>query len=579
MTNIYDDETLINYCSQRKRRQLLFIPKSRNELISPYENTSLTKTQLDMRRKVEILKYSNNKSNNKINNDTQKQLWKKLVQNITTKQNYGRIFQYFYNRNLDIYQSYLKKSFIDYSCPLDRTPRPSSNSDVPGSMLLYEDPTIPLYNYKIYNNYGILNDVNDYNILVNSNTNFFVPDHTNTFVYYLYSEKPIDKLGNFTFNIPISLYVNGIVNNSSLSYGDHLSFTGPNSPSFTIKDIKCDVYYKYNVSDEEIHKHIVSPDVTLESQRIVMDVSFTYTENVTSFTGIHYLQNIVVGPFDLNTEGQLIYDIHFTINIDETINALSTDFTTSYGILVNVEDSQTTSENCNFDSINPNLSNTFQEYSVDGFDSSKKTSQIVDTYYYNKEYEYTLITPDETPANIDVSQNICLSQYVYVDVNKYYNPDLLAYQNVYILKNTVFENNVFNVADVLYNPLVYYKLKIGTYYLVNIPKTHPIAILNSNNYIPINGEDNYNILYENNNNYGYTGYTSNYTRYENETYQIGPETVDLGVGDPENGDYIFMYGSIKIDVIRDFDKVSIYCYNHGFMGNRYLLQYDDGTTC
>ena len=78
MTNIYDDETLINYCSQRKRRQLLFIPKSRNELISPYENTSLTKTQLDMRRKVEILKYTNNKSNNKINNDTQKQLWKNI---------------------------------------------------------------------------------------------------------------------------------------------------------------------------------------------------------------------------------------------------------------------------------------------------------------------------------------------------------------------------------------------------------------------------------------------------------------------------------------------------------------------
>ena len=37
------------------------------------------------------------------------------------------------------------------------------------------------------------------------------------------------------------------------------------------------------------------------------------------------------------------------------------------------------------------------------------------------------------------------------------------------------ENNVFNVADVIYNPLVYYKLKIGTYYLVNIPKTHPFA--------------------------------------------------------------------------------------------------------
>jgi len=36
-----------------------------------------------------------------------------------------------------------------------------------------------------------------------------------------------------------------------------------------------------------------------------------------------------------------------------------------------------------------------------------------------------------------------------------------------------------------------------------------------------------------------------------------------------------MYGVVKVEVFEDFDKASIYCYNHGFMGNRYLLKYSD----
>ena len=85
------------------------------------------------------------------------------------------------------------------------------------------------------------------------------------------------------------------------------------------------------------------------------------------------------------------------------------------------------------------------------------------------------------------------------------------------------------------------------------------------------------ITYTNNNDVGYNLYNNNNNNNFNNTeqYQFGPETVYIDVNDPENGDYIFMYGVVKVEVFEDFDKASIYCYNHGFMGNRYVLKYSD----
>ena len=40
-----------------------------------------------------------------------------------------------------------------------------------------------------------------------------------------------------------------------------------------------------------------------------------------------------------------------------------------------------------------------------------------------------------------------------------------------------------------------------------------------------------------------------------------------------NGDYDFYYGDIDISVNDVFGSVSIYCYNHGYMGGKYKLLY------
>ena len=41
--------------------------------------------------------------------------------------------------------------------------------------------------------------------------------------------------------------------------------------------------------------------------------------------------------------------------------------------------------------------------------------------------------------------------------------------------------------------------------------------------------------------------------------------------------YEFYYGDITVNVLQSFDKISIYCYNHGYMGGENILQYNE--TC
>jgi hypothetical protein len=120
-------------CLLRTNIALNNVPPTRINIVSPYP--SFTRPQLDMRRKVEILKYSNNNSSSKTNNFSKKQQWSMLVNGITK------------NSSQAIVSSELPEVL---ECPLDDLiPTSSSSCDVPGkSILLQLDPTIPLYNYK-----------------------------------------------------------------------------------------------------------------------------------------------------------------------------------------------------------------------------------------------------------------------------------------------------------------------------------------------------------------------------------------------------------------------------------------------
>jgi hypothetical protein len=113
-----------SYCALRKLRMTNPTPPTRFTPISPYtnENRKFTKEELDMRRKVEILKYANTKASNKINRPTRSETFSGIV-----RRNQG-------NRRVN-------------DC--SNTPQLSSNSDVPGKPIyLRLDKNVPLYNYR-----------------------------------------------------------------------------------------------------------------------------------------------------------------------------------------------------------------------------------------------------------------------------------------------------------------------------------------------------------------------------------------------------------------------------------------------
>jgi hypothetical protein len=153
-------------CEQRRRQQLANIPSSRVEVISPYDTTRYTKFDLDMRRKAQILKY--NQLNTQVNNLSNNQKWSQLV-----KGNAAKVSPYNPNVFLggDLLPKYAPDVILDLelnkivACVSDGKPirtNPSASGVPPDPKVpfLYDDETVPLYNYVnpiSTRAYGILN--------------------------------------------------------------------------------------------------------------------------------------------------------------------------------------------------------------------------------------------------------------------------------------------------------------------------------------------------------------------------------------------------------------------------------------
>lgn len=130
---------------QKQKLAFYNIPPPRLNIISPYP--VYTKEQLDLRRKVEVLKYSGIQQNTKTNNYTKKQLFASLAKNTGISR---KVSQYLTNANTGLL------------C-LSNSTKPTSTtaSNIPGPpMILQYDPSVPLYNYGNHKNnrsYAIIN--------------------------------------------------------------------------------------------------------------------------------------------------------------------------------------------------------------------------------------------------------------------------------------------------------------------------------------------------------------------------------------------------------------------------------------
>jgi len=209
--NVCSDPGYLNIVAMKTRFKLFNVPPQRydNLINSPYDICNnlqkvFTQEELNMRRKVEILKYSANQTSTKTNNLTKKEKWVQLNNGYSQK------------RNLSY--SFIKKNLVpgttDYvqTCPSGTilyTPTYASN--IPGKLInLYEDPNVPLYMYSTQReSYGIINqEVNIQEFNYETNQNIYLSSvNRNGNIASIYILNPNTKTYNYNIQFPVSIFI------------------------------------------------------------------------------------------------------------------------------------------------------------------------------------------------------------------------------------------------------------------------------------------------------------------------------------------------------------------------------------
>lgn len=301
---------LSNICLQRARRQLLNVPIFRYDLVSPYGG-AYSQFDFDMRRKAEILKYNGNATNTKTNNSTKAQSFSQLVNNTKVAS---------VNANST-------KCVRDSSNNLIY--RPTTDSDVPGpAILLYDDETIPLYNYgnflqnrsypdqtpndfvywKIYTSDNILSNatsnVNQYSDSLTESYSIF-PTTVETTLFSIYILPNINKSTyTYTVNTPISISIDG-------------NYTNIYDLNFIVRlnSVNINVYYNTTVINGPTFP--TNPNIS----GFFSDISLNIPQNAGSFKAQSYIGNLIFQIPNLPTLNGYIFDIKLTF----TFNAFKND--------------------------------------------------------------------------------------------------------------------------------------------------------------------------------------------------------------------------------------------------------------
>ena len=176
------------------------------------------------------------------------------------------------------------------------------------------------------------------------------------------------------------------------------------------------------------------------------------------------------------------------------------------------------------------------------FNELSSNFSILESSFVNLDLSNTLNAIDI--SLISLQNNIGLSE----NISNKYTFDLSNINNIELVNenstvNVVNSKYIFNGSN-SYDASKKYGLRTGNYVLINIPQNHPIALLNND--------------------------ISNVISYSGDASKISTKNV---TGTNADGNYNFYYGDVSINVIGNFNQVSVYCYNHGYMGGENLLQY------
>ena len=287
-----------DFCEQRAVRQLYNVPLTRFNMdsVNPYLSGLYTKSQLDMRRKTEILKYSANKSSTQTNNLTKQQRFALLAR--------GRL--------PTPSQSQLKSGNFD--CVSDQNmPTPTSHCNVPGPIInLQYDETVPLYNYSGFNTRSYPNYVPDslapwqivtINDVWNDNTE---PEA----VFYLIINNVIDAPQHvYKVTIPIALMFSGtLVVPSSINPVTNPDYRDTRA-TITILRATLSVYYNGNLATTKL----------ANTSSAALDVSFNAAGafNASQLFGTLQFDNV-----SLYTQPTYVYK--FAVNLFLNITSTNT---------------------------------------------------------------------------------------------------------------------------------------------------------------------------------------------------------------------------------------------------------------
>ena len=210
------------FCQQRKLRMQFHVPNPRYDIISPYTDKNITKFDLDMRRKAEVLKHTGAQKSNQVNKLSKAQLFAQVVRGYSPAQKLlGR-------------QRGNPNGIIFCDSSMNRVL--TSSSDVPGPIRsLYLDESIPLYNYAPPENTfseNIYENDAGFRFFVNVTSTLFFPGVSQNIGALEILNKIPNEITNF--NMIISC-------DKTLVYDPKLFVTYGGSPVFMKSDI---VYHK-----------------------------------------------------------------------------------------------------------------------------------------------------------------------------------------------------------------------------------------------------------------------------------------------------------------------------------------------
>jgi hypothetical protein len=296
----------INTCKQRQLflMGIASLPKNRIEMVSPYPN--FTESQLNMRRKVEILQHTKNSSKGDQQSKSQK-FARSINKNANTILN---------NCTSDLY-----------------LPSLTSSCDVPGPIItLQYDPSVPLYNYaQNINAYGQLSSDIIFKWLDKTYSN--IPAYNNvetTFIDSLAIGTLDTNPTTFTINTPIGIYIEGSVAGNTISGNVSLS------------NISVLVYY----NNQQLN--IIQPTIQLNGVAVSESVDYTVT-TPGIFNGSQYIGNLTISNLVLPTQYGFTYSIKILCNTNESVQIGNSSFKS--GIVLNL--TEPTLLNCSFGILSP----------------------------------------------------------------------------------------------------------------------------------------------------------------------------------------------------------------------------------